>query len=63
MALSILNFVENFGFHFCLIKWKGEEDAQEYEDAASILGAVIKHHSMEINPVSIDCKKTTNGAS
>ncbi len=51
-----INFVEKFWFPLLPDKWKGE-DAQEYEDAASILGALLKHHSMEINPVSIDCKK------
>lgn len=51
-----INFVEDYFIPLIPDKWKAE-DAQEYEDAAAILGALLKHKSTEVNASSIECMK------
>jgi len=51
-----INFVEKYWLPLLPNKWKGE-DAQEYEEAASVLSALLKSSSMEINPDSIKTEK------
>ncbi len=51
-----INFVEKYWLPLLPNKWKGE-DAQEYEEAASVLSALLKSVSMEINPDSIKTEK------
>ncbi|MCX6150236.1 MAG: acetyl-CoA carboxylase biotin carboxylase subunit [Ignavibacteriales bacterium] len=51
-----INFVEDYWIPLLPDKWKGES-AQEYEDVAAILSALLKQKMTEVNPSSIDCAK------
>lgn len=51
-----INFVEDHFMPLIPDKWKAE-DAQEYEDAAAIIGALLKHKSTEVNASSNECMR------
>ncbi|MGE5400715.1 MAG: acetyl-CoA carboxylase biotin carboxylase subunit, partial [Ignavibacteriales bacterium] len=51
-----INFVEEYFMPLIPDKWKGEQ-AQEYEEAVSILAALLKARMREVNPSSIECSK------
>ncbi|MGE5499929.1 MAG: hypothetical protein ACM3Q2_17785, partial [Syntrophothermus sp.] len=49
-----INFVEEYFMPLIPDKWKGE-NAVEYEEAVSILGAILKDGSNKLNPKEITC--------
>lgn len=49
-----INFVEEYFMPLIPDKWKGE-NAAEYEEAVSILGAILKDGSNKLNPKEIAC--------
>lgn len=51
-----INFIDKYFSPLIPDLWKGEQ-AQEYEDAVSILAAILKHKKNELNPSSINCSK------
>lgn len=54
-----INFVEEYFIPLIPDKWKSE-DAEEYETAAAILGALLKNRSTEINTATAECSKNNN---